>query len=220
MLLKLKSSLRSKTLCRNRCLACKVAGSRAAMGSVQLLTLMVYSCLKHCCLAASCLPKTNPDSDALPEASSRATLLLKECVGYFQWVCCRNCFTWVPLREVQIQLGADAAGANFPIYSCYFVCFHNTVFNGIVGLFLAGGENNSMQNVILGCLILFVCRKMHICLSPKWVGHKQCKVALLTLSKAAFSLSSACPNFPSPGDLSQGNAPCYFLFLFFLACSL
>lgn len=82
-LLRLKSSLRPKTLHRNTCLACKVAGSRAAMGSVQLLTLMVYSCLRHCCLAASCLPKTIPDPDVLPEASSRATVLLKRCVHDF-----------------------------------------------------------------------------------------------------------------------------------------
>lgn len=81
-----------------------------------------------------------------------------------QCLCCRNCFTWIPLRKGQIQLGADAARANFPIYSYYLVCFHKAVFNSIVGLFLARGENNYMQNVILGCLVLFVCREMHICL--------------------------------------------------------
>lgn len=81
-----------------------------------------------------------------------------------QCVCYRNCFTWVPLHKGQIQFVADAAGASFPTYSYYLVCFHKAVFNGIVDLFLAGGENNSIHNVIHGCSVLFVCREMHICL--------------------------------------------------------
>lgn len=51
-------------------------------------------------------------------------------------------------------------------------------------------------------------------MSPKQPGLEQSTAVLLTLSKAAFHLSSACPNFLSPGDLSQGNSLHYFFLNF------
>lgn len=49
---------------------------------------------------------------------------------------------------------------------------------------------------------------------PELPGNEQHTVVLLTLFKTAFALSSACPSFLSPGDLSQDNSLHYFSLFF------
>lgn len=106
---------------------------------------------------------------------------------------------------------ADAAGAGCQTPITRLFCFSHPILNGTVGLFLAREDYRSKVMVLQSCLFTWKC--LNACV-PRPPGNEQHTVVLLPLFKTAFPLSSACPNFLSPGHLSQDNSLHYFSLFF------
>lgn len=93
----------------------------------------------------------------------------------------------------------------------WLFCFSQPIPNSTVGLFLAREDYMSKVMFLQSCLFTWKC--LNACV-PRPPGNEQHTVVLLPLFKTAFPLSSACPNFLSPGHLSQDNSLHYFSLFF------
>lgn len=167
--------------------------------------------------------KANLDLDVQSEATSfRAKMLLRGGL-----VTSQTCLLGDPAppgflcMRGQIEHTADTAGASFPMCSYYMTILFPSAHIQWHCVFISSRRRKLLYEQGYSLLFSPVCLQgsAWMPMFPKQPGNEQHTVVLLGLSKTAFPLSSACPNFLSPGDLSQGNSRHYF-FLFFLASSL